>query len=230
MELGRADCIKSILLTAACSIALAPITLLIASIETGSFLSDALAWMLTIALCCCLAFIVNFLFRQPCQSHLGSHENSSKTSAHVFASEETSHTKRKRTTHRRRIESKYFRPSYIISELMTIWGTTYTVITWGSVWVIGGTIVATEQLAHKIKSKCTRERGAQDPSRPNDNSFAPHSSFTSSSSSASSHSNSTKRLRSWAKRSYASVKKHFHRFAGHGRMPQLTTGLHTNSP
>lgn len=56
------------------------------------------------------------------------------------------------------IDSKYLKPKFIFNELFTFWETTCTVITWGSFYCIGGTIVATEKLTRKIKSR-TRAPG-----------------------------------------------------------------------
>lgn len=114
---------------------------------------------------------------------------------------------------------KYLKPKYIYHELMSIWGTTYTVITWGSVCIIGGALVASQRLASKIKTKCTREQqqdslngtrgtGRNSSSAFHNTSFSPSESLTSK---GSSKSLSLNRVGSWVKRSCTATKKKFNK-------------------
>lgn len=143
-----------------------------------------------------------------------------------------------------KIDPKYFKPKFIMHELMTFWDTTCTVITWGSFYVIGGTIVATEKLAQKIKTKRTRDtNGLKDSAH--STSTGRFDSFTSSFSSPTSTTtrkttqrrqtagcehqgrahHSLNKISSWTKRSYSSVKKKITRMTsgtnGVGAMPQI---------
>lgn len=134
---------------------------------------------------------------------------------------------------RKKLDSKYFKPKFIIHELISIWGTTYTVITWGSFYFIGGTIVATEKLAQKVKSKCSREqRGLHNESSSRGTGWA--DSFASFGSSASENveqhntsassinDNTLRRISSWTKRSYSASKKKLMKLFTSTGAPQLT--------
>lgn len=130
------------------------------------------------------------------------------------------------------IDSKYFKPKFILHELQTFWGTTCTVVTWGSFYVIGGTIVATERIARKIKNKYTKDhehdenissRGTGGRS----DSFASYSSsMNESTKSASSPKHPLKRVSSWTKKSFSSIKKRFNKFVVTS-VPQITNSVTT---
>jgi hypothetical protein len=138
---------------------------------------------------------------------------------------------------RRRIDPKYFKPKFIIHELITFWDTTCTVITWGSFYVIGGTIVATEKITQRIKSKRessstffgeNNNRNSSRGTGQSDSSFA--SAFGSASQSDNnaatepqSNRQPFKRISSWTKRSINSIKKKYSR-AVRSNAPQLTSG------
>lgn len=130
-------------------------------------------------------------------------------------------------------------PKHIIQELISIWGTTYTVITWGSFYLIGGTIVASERLAQKVKSKYNREQsGLHDESFSRGTGWSEtFTSFASSSSaareSASSASNNQRdtfrRISSWTKRSYTTSKKKLIKLFTHtNTTPQITGASNTS--
>jgi len=143
-----------------------------------------------------------------------------------------------------KIDLKYLKPKFIISELMVFWDTTCTVITWGSFYVIGGTIVATEKLAQKIKTKRTRDSGnnlRDSAHNTSSSSFGRFDSFTSGFTSNSggtqqgpNRKNATRstertgslnKISSWTKKSFASAKKKVTKFTtsshGVGSVPQL---------
>lgn len=141
---------------------------------------------------------------------------------------------------RRKLDPKYFKPKFIIHELISIWGTTYTVITWGSFYFIGGTIVATEKLAQKVKSKCSREqRGLYNESSSRGTGWADSfASFGSSgseddeqhnSSTPSMNDNTLRRISSWTKRSYSASKKKLLKLFTSTNAPQLTGARSENS-
>lgn len=156
------------------------------------------------------------------------------------------------TTSKRKIDPKYFKPKFILSELVTFWDTTCTVITWGSFYVIGGTIVATEKIAHRIKTKSSRSSNIWDSSfiftqnstanqngrnRGTGQSASSSSSAFGRSSTQSGNNNTAtpdaqqqanqrqpfKRISSWTKRSVTTIKKKFSRVT-RSRAPQLTSG------
>lgn len=158
-----------------------------------------------------------------------------------FTSTSANRSPKQQQRPRRRLDSKYFKPKFIIHELISIWGTTYTVITWGSFYFIGGTIVATEKLAQKVKSKCTREqRGLHNESSSRGTGWADSfASFGSSDSddddqhnaSASSiNDNTLRRLSSWTKRSYSASKKKIMKLFTSTNAPQLTGAAAASRP
>lgn len=232
---------KSILFGALLSLLLAPITFqLTRFLESDPFKSDVLASLLTIALSIVLIVSFNNLLKR---SDSPSNRNKNELRSHsrsnffrLFSS--TSSTspskipKEKDQTNcqqRKKIDPKYFKPKYIIHELMTFWGTTYTVITWGSFYVIGGTIVATERLARKIKTKCSKDQHQQsfNSSRCTGRNDSFTGSFMSSSnkstnSESSEDKDTIKRITTWTKRSFASVKRRFSKFVNTSA-PQWTS-------
>lgn len=124
-------------------------------------------------------------------------------------------------------------PKHIIQELISIWGTTYTVITWGSFYLIGGTIVASERLAQKVKSKCSREqRGLHNESSSRGTGWTEFTNFASSSSADVSRNSTTsdddnqrntfRRISSWSKRSYSTSKRKLTKLFTSTNAPQLT--------
>lgn len=227
--------ISSILLRISISLfLLPPMLLLLASSETGSLQSDVLKALLAITLSIVLIYIVHIIFKQRCQlSSQQTNENQkAKTIFSVFSLTPTNNNetnndgcpKDKQQNFRRKIDPKYFKPKFIMHELIAMWDTTYTVITWGSFHVIGGTLVATERLVRKIKTKCTREGQSRDihnTSSGRADSFA-SCDFSDDSFQSEGSKTSFRRVRSWMKRSYSSAKKKFNTFVGTPGVPQLT--------
>lgn len=218
-----------------CSLALTPIIFQLTqstaiSNESRLLVSSILAMTLFLPL---LYLIQNFLIKQSCptietRSILRDYKPLRNIFSVFYKDENNNSTvlNEKPSPTKKRIDPKYFKPKYIYHELMSIWGTTYTVITWGSVWIIGGTFVATERLANKIKTKCTRERdllGANRGTGRNSSFASFNSSFSSSHSvdSTGSGKNSFKKISSWTKRSFTAAKKKFNKFIGVGVL-QLT--------
>lgn len=171
-----------------------------------------------------------------------SNQNSSFSFLHSDRSFASEHEQ-----HKRKIETKYFKPKFIINELMTFWGTTCTVITWGSFYVIGGTIVATERMAQKIKTKRTNSRensffSSSFSGQPNrgtgqSDSFL-NMSFRSSSGEEAGGQEQTnnryqnfKKISTWTKRSYASIKRKFSRVvtSSSPHFNSLTSALNTST-
>lgn len=137
--------------------------------------------------------------------------------------------KKNEANSRPKIDPKFFKPKYLIHELMSIWSTTYTVITWGSAWMIGGTIVATERFASKIKTKCTREQQQQKWHRSSASTGHSDASSTDSSKSYTeanktglSNKNSLNRMIIRTRKYIMSAKKKLNKFRVSGSMPQLT--------
>lgn len=153
--------------------------------------------------------------------------------------------------HRRKIDPKYFKPKFIINELMTFWGTTCTVITWGSFYVIGGTIVATERIAQKIKAKrasanpnnssfntsfggfggSSTNRGAGQNESFLNMSFMSNQNHGDANQEPTSRRHAFKRISSWTKRSYTTIKKKFSRVVTTNapRLNSLTSPLNTSN-
>lgn len=228
---------KSVLLSIIASLFLALITYHLFGAGAGSPISSLIAFVLTATLTGVFMFIAHSILtipkncQQPTQQQITG-TNRGRTffkafslSTDVLNSSNASATsldnKSQTSNNRRKIDPKFFKPRYIMNELMTMWGTTYTVITWGSVWVIGGTIVATEKLAQKIKTKCSREQTSglshQNSSRSTgrQDSFATDSSsmFDRTTEADSSQSKSSlRKVRTWTKKSYASAKRKFNKF------------------
>lgn len=230
---------KSILFGAMLSLALAPIIFkLTRLIEVDHFKSNLLASILTLVFSGILIYIINDHLRQNCHQIGGRDKSRLKSSqrsiifallsspASVFLSNSGKHNNQQgqqldkeqsQNSSRKKIDPKYFKPKFIIHELMTFWGTTYTVITWGSFYVIGGTIVATEKLARKIKTKCSREQQSdfQNSSRGTGRSDS-FMSYTSEDENTTSENqrDPLRRMSSWTKRSFSSIRKRFTKFVG----------------
>lgn len=206
-------------------ILLLPITFQLTSSRDDIFQTDLFAYIATILVSGLILYIIHNLLKQ--HSHLTEVPKTTTKQKSIFnvftSTSEADIFREKEANSRRKIDPKYFKPKYIIHELMSMWGQTYTVITWGTVWLIGGTIVGVEKLAQKIKTKCNRESHEEinNTSRGSGRnySFASYSSYDSQTSR--SGRSSLKRIRSWTKRSFASASKRF-RFASSTGMPQLT--------
>lgn len=246
------DIIKPIILVCVvCSISLSPLTFQLTNSVSGSgdnFQEDLFVYVALLSLCSVIAYLAYHILKQRCQLllHVPDPRQVKSILSGVFSAhsiEQSEHThdspnkSTRSNTNRRRIDPKYFKPKFIINELMTIWGTTYTVITWGSVWVIGGTIVATERLAQKIKTKCTSPQQQHHQHHHSSRGTGRFDSFSSydsndtisigsSNSAGGRAANQTKssyrRMRSWARKSYANARKRLNRFMSSGVTPQLT--------
>lgn len=225
--------LKTVVIGIVCSLSLLPITFHLTSSRSELSQTNLLAYFSTILVSIIILYIIHNLLKQRCQSLDASHEKPLRNLFHVFTTSSSSYAnaeesfKEKEANGRRKIDPKYFRPKYIIHELMSMWGTTYTVITWGSVWIIGGTIVATEKLAHKIKTKCNRENSQEfnnNRGTGRNDSFTSYSSYASSNDSNTQRTNRTslKRMRAWTKKSFASANKKFRKYVSSG-VPQLTS-------
>lgn len=191
-----------------------------------------------------------FLFKLfPMFANNSSHSSSTnnhandKASSSFYSSSNQDGANQDSFNSRRKIDPKYFKPKFIIHELITFWDTTCTVITWGSFYVIGGTIVATEKISQRIKSRSPSQRGGSSSSifggDTNRNSsrgtgqsdfsfssaFVPSAQQTSEPSTSEPQSNRQpfKRISSWTKRSINSIKKKYSR-AVRSNAPQLTSG------
>lgn len=221
---------KTILLSVLCSLALTPITFQLTksatiSPQSGLLLSVAILSILFLA---SVYLIRNFLIRQRCPTETRSILRDYKPLRNIFKvfykdenNNDSTALNEKQPPNKKKIDPKYFKPKYIYHELMSIWGTTYTVITLGSVWIIGGTLLATERLANKIKTKCTREQDSLSANRGTgrNGSFASYNSSFSSSDSVSSEGSSKssfRKISSWTKRSYSAARKRFNKFIGVG--------------
>lgn len=224
--------LKTVVIGIVCSLSLLPITFHLTSSKSELSQTNLLAYFSTILVSIIILYVIHNILKHRCQSLDASHEKPLRNIFHVFstssyyANAEESF-KEKEANSRRKIDPKYFKPKYIIHELMSMWGTTYTVITWGSVWIIGGTIVATEKLAQKIKTKCNRENSQDlnnNRSTGRNDSFTSYSSYASSNDSTTQRTNrsSLKRMRAWTKKSFASASKKFRKYVSSG-VPQLTS-------
>lgn len=259
LSVENANQTNTILVSVIISLTLSPITFHWTScLNATSKQSDLIACLLTLILSGVLALIINNILNRRCQQFTVNLERPpllKKTLLRVFSSSKTPISPLKSSVyhgsvvhdspqdkHSRsniRIDPKYFKPKYIMHEVMSMWGLTYTVVTWGSVWVIGGTIVASEKLAHKIKTKYSREPQQQRPNHQQQqqqqstdgNRFwnERNNSYTSllsadslTSLDESTNKSSFKRLRTWTRRSYASAKKRFNKFVHGSTVPQLT--------
>lgn len=222
--------LKTVVFGIVCSLSLLPITFHLTKSRSELSQTDLLAYFSTIIVSVIILYVIHNLLKERCQSvDSPSNEKPPRNIFHVFSSSsysEEASFKEKEANSRRRIDPKYFKPKYIIHELMSMWGTTYTVITWGSVWIIGGTIVATEKLAHKIKTKCNREQSNESNSQGTgrNDSFTSYSSYGSSNDSRASRTDrsSLKRIGAWTKKSFASASKKFRKYVSSG-VPQLTS-------
>lgn len=219
--------LRTVVFCIVCSLSLLPITFHLTKSRTELSHVDLLAYCSTILVSVIILYVIHNILKRRYQSvDSSSHEKPPRNIFHVFTSysEEDSFNE-KEASSRRRIDPKYFKPKFIINELMSMWGTTYTVITWGSVWIIGGTIVATEKLAHKIKTKCNMEHytGSNNRGAGHSDSFSSCSSNGLANDSRASRTNrsSLKRMRAWTKKSFASASKRFRKYVSSG-VPQLT--------
>lgn len=61
--------------------------------------------------------------------------------------------KNKHANNKAKFPSINIKPDIIYQELLSMWNTSYTVITFGSAWLFGSTIDVTERIAKKIKAK-----------------------------------------------------------------------------
>lgn len=245
------DEIKSICIGATCSLLLCPITfpLISQNISENAFFADVFGCLLTLLLTVIIAFgshivlksrytrdrnsnlrrhrsFFSQIFSISSHAHLNHQEkkDSNNNSIYVDENNNVNHN-----SYRRKIDPKYFKPKFIYHELMTFWDTTYTVVTWGSFYVIGGTIVVTERLASKIKTKCSREhqQNPRESGGHNSNRSSGRRESTFTSASGTSETNSSiksplRRVSSWTKRSFNSAKKKFTKFANSAATPQLT--------
>lgn len=225
------DEMKSVLFGLVCSLLLSPFTFQITQSDSSIFGSDLSACVLTIFVAVIIAFSTHYLLKRNCHI-IQRLDKQQKLLFNAFSSnpalKDASPNKgREAQYQRRKIDPKYFKPKFIIHELITFWDTTYSVITWGSFYVIGGTIVVTERLAQKIKTKCAREQQGstyQSGHRErNDSSF----SYSSSASGANDNSfGSTKtplrRVASWTKKSFSSAKKRLAKFANSTTILEIT--------
>lgn len=236
------DMIKPIILICIiCSISLSPLTFQLTTNSNGdNFQEDLFVYMALLSMCSVIIYLTYRILKQRCPFLQVPDCQVKSILSGVFLShsleiEDESHSPRKSTikgnTTRRRIDPKYFKPKYIINELITIWGTTYTVITWGSVWVIGGTIVATERLAQKIKTKCATPHRDENHNSSRGTGHSERSTLYESDSDESFVSNggansksSYRRVKSWARKSYANARRRLNRFMNSG-VPQLTDRL-----
>lgn len=221
---------KTIIVTMVCSLVISPITFQLTKSRADSIQLGLLASVIITLTLFVISFylIQNILIKNRCPPETPSISGYKpfRNIFNVFYKDDNNNSNvigDKQPRARKKIDPKYFKPKYIYHELMSIWGTTYTVITWGSVYIIGGTLVATERLANKIKMKCTREHQQDllDSNRGTgrNSSFASYSSsFSSTESITSSRStkSSFKRISSWTKRSYSAVRKRFNKFIGAG--------------
>lgn len=234
---------KFIILGIVAFIFLSPITYQLFKSEASSFVSSLIAIISPITLTGVLMYITYNILNQSCQQSTNQQSSTTRTRQgrtffKVFSSIDlTSNTsgnlesKPPTSSNNRRgkIDPKYFKPRYIMHELMSMWGTTYTVITWGSVWVIGGTIVATEKLAQKIKTKCSREQQSDTNDYSSRSMRRGDSSESYSSSSIfdrttdsdnAQNKSSLRKVRSWTRKSYASARRRFNKFFG-SAVPQI---------
>lgn len=242
---------KSILFGALISLFFAPITFRVTRfIEQDSFKSDLFASILTLIFSGVLIFFINNYLKQRCHHSPSRQHNKSQlkstrstlfgifSSNSVFSNDSNNlkdnNGEKQQDEHensfRRKIDSKYFRPKFIIHELASFWGTTCTVITWGSFYVIGGTIVATEKLARKIRTKCNRDQqnnNLHNSSRGTGrcDSFASYAS-SNESTTETKNKDPLGRVSAWTKRSFTSIKKRFTKFVG-TNMPQITASVAT---
>lgn len=234
------DMMKVIIITCVvCSISLSPLTIHLTNSWTNGddFQEDLFVYITLLSLCSVIVYLTYRILKQHCPISLQAPDRQVKSilrgvfSSHASEIEDQAQSPNKskqgNTNRRPKIDPKYFKPKYIINELITIWGTTYTVITWGSVWVIGGTIVATERLAQKIKTKCTNPHNNgtnQSRGTGRNESFSSYDSNESYVSESVNDKSSYRRVTSWARKSYANARKRLNRFMNSG-VPQLTDRL-----
>lgn len=80
----------------------------------------------------------------------------------IFTSEDK--LKERRTTFRQKKSTKYEKADLIMHDLLAMWVTTYTVISFGSARILGSTLNATERLMRKIRTKYKSPRKQTDQS------------------------------------------------------------------
>lgn len=237
---------KLILATILSALFICPLTFRLAHLSNEDVQSDLFAGILTVILSGSLICILHNILKRRSQTVKANfHEEkvprmkifrvfSSSTLPASFLTPKDKGSRANQDTQKSRapeshkkkpkVDPKYFKPKFIIHELLSIWGTTYTVITWGSFWVIGGTIVATEKLATKIKTKYSRD---VDTVGANMSSTSFESDFNQSSDSTGTPESSSGRdpfrsARTWTRKSFATARKRLFKCFRGVSLPQLT--------
>lgn len=225
---------KSILLSLLCSLFICPIAFHIRNRSSDSLEKDILAAILVITVSAIIVYIVNNVLKQnrfeSMRKQLQQQEQINKSNKNTIFNvfNVGQDLKEKLKTNQPKLDSKYFNPRFIVHELMEMWGTTYTVITWSSFYIIGGTIGATERLAQKIKTKYNRQREYQSyETFMNASSSMNRSDSTSTNSTNSSRrqsKSSLRRVSSWTKKSFESTRNRLSRLISSGSEPLLRIG------
>ena len=184
--------------------------------------------------------ILQKLFLDPYIGLLSKDDHHENSSFHSYSKSNSPNKHDQSGTNNKRIDSKYFKPRVIYTELMTFWDTTCAVITWGSFYLIGGTIVATERMAQKIKRSSTRESSFKNASISSNKGTGKNYSFMNFNSSSSdvdvAESQETenckhayKKISTWSKRSFSSAKKKFSRLTNQLSVAPTTNNGHRNN-
>lgn len=225
---------KSILLSLLCSLFICPIAFHFRNRTSDSFESDILAAILVITVSAIIVYIVNNILKQSRESmrkQFQQQEQINKSNKNTIFNvfNVSQDLKEKIKTNQPKIDSKYFNPRYIVHELMEMWGTTYTVITWSSFYIIGGTIGATERLAQKIKTKYNnRQREHQSYETFMNSSLSRNRSDSTSTNNTDSSRRQSKssfrRMSSWTKKSFESTRNRLSRLISSGSEPLLRIG------
>lgn len=236
---------KLILAIIVSALFICPLTFQLSHLEDDNVQTDLFAAVLALILSGSIICIVHNIFKQRCQSveiiqtedkfpkiKIFKVFSSSSLSSSFLTSSKVNHTKSTNapkeqtpestdSSKKPKVDPKYFKPKYIIHELLDIWGTTYTVITWGSFWVIGGTIVATEKLATRIKTKCSRDPDVSSANL-SSTSDSRYNNANRASSPSLSGRDPLRATRSWTRKSFATARRKLFRCFRTNNIPQLT--------
>lgn len=148
---------RSIVLSIICTLLIMPLAfhLMISDSETIS--KDLLAFISVTILSVVFALIAKGKINPAQIQSRPNVEKRTSNKFNVFTSTNFNNIRDKHANLKRKMNSRYLKPNYIVNELMSMWSTTYTVITFSSAWVFGSTICATERLARKIRNKYQRD-------------------------------------------------------------------------
>lgn len=154
---------KSMILRFVCFLLIFSIAFQLFDSPSETLSHDLLICAIIILLSVICIYIATRLSKKKKQTILAQSNVKSKTTSRLFnglfSSDEFHEKLRERQAQfRKKVNSRYQRADVLMQELMVMWTTTFTVITFGSARVFGSTMTATEKLVGIIKTKCRSPR------------------------------------------------------------------------